>query len=56
MPDSVLCVRACLCHKCKRNAYMTISYTCLQSFAYCKRRMAANPMMGAYVMKNLFRS
>jgi proline dehydrogenase len=24
--------------------------------AYCKRRMAANPMMGAYVMKNLFRS
>jgi proline dehydrogenase len=24
--------------------------------AYCKRRLAANPMMGAYVMKNLFRS
>jgi proline dehydrogenase len=24
--------------------------------AYCKRRMAANPMMGAYVLKNLFRS
>ena len=23
--------------------------------AYCKRRLAANPMMGAYVMKNLFR-
>lgn len=23
--------------------------------AYCKRRMAANPMMGAYVMRNLFR-
>ncbi len=22
--------------------------------AYCKRRLAANPMMGAYVMKNLF--
>jgi hypothetical protein len=26
------------------------------AIAYCKRRMAANPMMGAYVMKNLFRS
>lgn len=25
------------------------------AIAYCKRRMAANPMMGAYVMKNLFR-
>ena len=24
--------------------------------AYCKRRLAANPMMGAYVLKNLFRS
>lgn len=24
--------------------------------AYCKRRLAANPMMGAYVMKNLFRT
>jgi proline dehydrogenase len=24
--------------------------------AYCKRRMAANPMMGAYVVKNLFGS
>jgi proline dehydrogenase len=23
--------------------------------AYCKRRLAGNPMMGAYVMKNLFR-
>lgn len=23
--------------------------------AYCKRRLAANPMMGAYVVKNLFR-
>ena len=23
--------------------------------AYCKRRLAANPMMGAYVMQNLFR-
>jgi proline dehydrogenase len=23
--------------------------------AYCKRRLAANPMMGAYVMRNLFR-
>lgn len=26
------------------------------AIAYCKRRLAANPMMGAYVMKNLFRS
>lgn len=26
------------------------------AIAYCKRRMAANPMMGAYVLKNLFRS
>lgn len=26
------------------------------AIAYCKRRMAANPMMGAYVVKNLFRS
>jgi proline dehydrogenase len=25
------------------------------AIAYCKRRLAANPMMGAYVMKNLFR-
>jgi proline dehydrogenase len=25
------------------------------AIAYCKRRMAANPMMGAYVMKNLLR-
>jgi proline dehydrogenase len=25
------------------------------AIAYCKRRMAANPMMGAYVLKNLFR-
>ncbi len=24
------------------------------AIAYCKRRLAANPMMGAYVMKNLF--
>jgi proline dehydrogenase len=24
------------------------------AIAYCRRRMAANPMMGAYVMKNLF--
>jgi proline dehydrogenase len=26
------------------------------AIAYCKRRLAANPMMGAYVMKNLLRS
>jgi proline dehydrogenase len=26
------------------------------AIAYCKRRMAANPMMGAYVMKNMFRT
>jgi proline dehydrogenase len=26
------------------------------AIAYCKRRMAANPMMGAYVVRNLFRS
>jgi proline dehydrogenase len=26
------------------------------AIAYCKRRMAANPMMGASVLKNLFRS
>ena len=26
------------------------------AIAYCKRRMAANPMMGAYVLRNLFRS
>jgi len=26
------------------------------AIAYCKRRLAANPMMGAYVMKNLFRT
>lgn len=25
------------------------------AIAYCKRRLAANPMMGAYVVKNLFR-
>jgi len=25
------------------------------AIAYCKRRLAANPMMGAYVMQNLFR-
>lgn len=25
------------------------------AIAYCRRRMAANPMMGAYVIKNLFR-
>ena len=25
------------------------------AIAYCKRRLAGNPMMGAYVMKNLFR-
>jgi proline dehydrogenase len=26
------------------------------AIAYCKRRLAANPMMGVFVMKNLFRS
>ncbi len=40
---------------CVMRLYVPFAEEWKYAVAYCKRRLAANPMMGAYVMKNLFR-